>query len=53
MDRKGCHLTLDNVLAWVCTQCGEAYFKEKEANMVQNLIVGIDQHFHDGMMCEP
>ena len=27
-DRRGCHLTLDAVPAWVCGQCGEAYFKE-------------------------
>ena len=43
IDRKGCHLTLDNVPAWVCTQCGEAYFEEKEVSMVQDLIVAIDQ----------
>ena len=28
VDREGCHLTLDKVPAWVCTQCGESYFEE-------------------------
>ncbi len=43
IDRKGCHLTLDNVPAWVCTQCGEAYFEENEVNTIQDLIVMIEQ----------
>ena len=36
-DRPGCHVTLDAVPAWVCTQCGEAYFEEKEVDALQNL----------------
>ena len=28
VDRKDCHLTLDKVPAWVCSQCGEPYFDE-------------------------
>jgi len=43
IDRKGCHLTLDNVPAWVCSQCGEAYFEEAEVTAVQELITVIDQ----------
>jgi YgiT-type zinc finger domain-containing protein len=43
IDRKGCHVTLDNVPAWVCEQCGEVYFEEKEVNAVQSLIKLIDQ----------
>lgn len=43
IDRKGCHLTLDNVPAWVCNQCGEAYFEEAEVTAVQELIAVIDQ----------
>jgi YgiT-type zinc finger domain-containing protein len=43
IDRKGCHLTLDNVPAWVCSQCGEVYFEEAEVNIVQELITVIDQ----------
>lgn len=43
IDRKGCHVTLDNVPAWVCGQCGEVYFEEKEVDAVQSLIKLIDQ----------
>jgi len=43
IDRKECHVTLDNVPAWVCNQCGEAYFEENEVNTVQELIGAIDQ----------
>ncbi|MFH2047801.1 MAG: YgiT-type zinc finger protein [Pseudomonadota bacterium] len=27
IDRKECHVTLDNIPAWICGQCGEAYFR--------------------------
>ena len=43
IDRSGCHLTLDSVPAWVCEQCGEAYFEEKEVDAMQKLIDSIDQ----------
>ena len=35
VDRKDCHLTLDAVPAWVCEQCGEAYFEEKESALIR------------------
>jgi len=34
---------LDNVPAWICSQCGEAYFEEAEVIAVQELIAAIDQ----------
>jgi len=34
---------LDNVSAWICSQCGEAYFEENEVSAVHDLIVVIDQ----------
>ncbi len=43
VDRKGCHLMLDAVPAWVCRQCGEAYFEEKEVDAVQELVKSIEQ----------
>ena len=43
VDRNGCHLTLDNVPALICSQCGEAYFEESAVNAVQELIKLIDQ----------
>ena len=30
--RKDMHVSLDNVSAWVCTQCGEVYFAETECH---------------------
>lgn len=38
IDRNGCHVTIDNVPAWVCQQCGEAYFEEQEVDTIQDLI---------------
>ena len=43
VDRKGCHLLLDAVPAWVCEQCGEAYFEEKEVDAIQDLAEAIEQ----------
>ena len=46
IDRKGCYLTLDNVPAWICGQCGETYFEETEVTVVQELITAIDPKAH-------
>jgi YgiT-type zinc finger domain-containing protein len=43
VDRKGCHLTLDSVPAWVCSQCGEPYFAEEEVDAIQDLIRFVEQ----------
>ena len=43
-DRKGCHLTLDAVPAWVCVQCGEPHFEEKEIAAIQNLVLSIEEN---------
>ena len=32
VDRKGYHLVLDKVPAYVCRQCGEVYFAETEVD---------------------
>jgi len=42
VDRKGCHLTLDAVPAWVCQQCGEPYFEEKEVDAIQDLVRSVE-----------
>ena len=41
--RKGCHLVLDAVPAWICDQCGEAYFEEKEVDAIQELVRSMEQ----------
>ena len=43
IDRKGCHLTLDKVPAWVCSQCGEPYFEAAEVDAIQDLIRSVEQ----------
>jgi YgiT-type zinc finger domain-containing protein len=47
VDRKGCHLLLDAVPAWVCAQCGEPYFEEKEVNAIQDLIASVEKRVGD------
>ena len=43
IDRKGLHITLDEVPAWVCPQCGEAYFEEEQVNSMQALIRAVEE----------
>jgi len=43
VDRKGYHLALDAVPAWVCGQCGEAYFEQREVEEIQGVIAAIDE----------
>jgi len=43
VDRKTYHLTLEAVPAWVCRQCGEAYFEEREVGILGGLLVALDQ----------
>ena len=42
VDRKGYHLLLDAVPAWVCSQCGESYFEESEVDSIQEAIRALD-----------
>ena len=43
IDRKGYHLTLDEIPAWVCSQCGEVYFEEPEVDAIQEVIQSLDK----------
>ena len=43
VDRKGYHLSFDAVPAWVCKQCGEPYFEEREVDAIQDAIEAIDR----------
>ena len=43
IDRKGYHLVLDAVPAWVCKQCGEVYFEKTEVDSIQNVIRTVDK----------
>lgn len=37
---------LDAIAAWVCEQCGEAYFEESEVAAIQDLVSSIEQKVH-------
>lgn len=41
--RKGYHLTLDRVPAWVCDQCGEAMFDEEQTAALQEMLEALDR----------
>lgn len=43
VDRMGYHLMLNAVPAWVCGQCGEAYFEEKAVDAIQDLVSAVEQ----------
>ena len=44
IDHKGYHLILDAIPAWVCVQCGEAYFDEAAVEAIQRVIRAVDKH---------
>lgn len=43
VDRHGYHLALDAVPAWVCGQCGEPFFEEREVDAIQGAIRTLDE----------
>lgn len=47
VDRKGYHLFIEKIPAYVCTQCGERYFEEKEAEAIQNMIKALEEKLKD------
>ena len=36
--RKGYHLIIDDVPAWVCKQCGESLFDEETVDAIQEML---------------
>jgi len=42
VNRHGYHLLIDDVPAWICTQCGEVYFEEEEVDLIQDMLKEID-----------
>ena len=43
IDRKHVHVALDKAPAWVCPQCGEVYFEEKDVELMQEMVRAIEQ----------
>ena len=42
LNRSGYHLLIDDVLAWVCTQCNETHFEEKVVDNIQDIVKSLD-----------
>jgi YgiT-type zinc finger domain-containing protein len=43
VNRKGYHLIIDNVPAWICEQCGEALFDEETVESIQAMLREVDR----------
>jgi len=43
-NRKGYHLIIDDVPAWVCEQCGEPLFDETTVEAIQAMLKQMDTH---------
>ena len=43
INRKGYHLAINEVPAWICCQCGEPYFEEREVDAIQGAIRALDE----------
>jgi YgiT-type zinc finger domain-containing protein len=43
INRKGYHLILNSIPAWVCTQCEEPYFEASEVDFIQQIIRSVDK----------
>ncbi len=41
-DKNGYHITWESVPAWVCSQCGEALFEDKEVEHIQKALKKLD-----------
>ena len=42
-NRKGYHLIIDDVPAWVCQQCGEPMFDEATVDAIQEVLTELDR----------
>jgi len=43
IDRNGYHVMWDAIPAWVCSQCGEAYFEPREVAEIQAALKELDK----------
>ncbi len=42
VDRNGYHITWESIPTWVCSQCGEALFEDKEVEHIQKALKKLD-----------
>lgn len=50
VDRKGYHLFIENIPAYVCAQCGERYFEEREVDAIQNMLKVFEKKLDEVMI---
>ncbi len=43
VDRDDTHIILDDVPAWICSQCGQPMFEEEQVSEIQKLIKFVDE----------
>jgi len=43
IDRGGYHVHWDAIPVWVCTQCGEPLFEDREVDLIQQALVALDR----------
>jgi YgiT-type zinc finger domain-containing protein len=48
--RKGYHLIIDEVPAWVCEQCGEPLFDEDTVDAIQEVLQGVDARLKESAL---
>jgi len=48
--RKGYHLIIDDVPAWVCEQCGEPLYEEKTVDAIQEVLRGVDARLEESAL---
>ncbi|MCR4322375.1 MAG: YgiT-type zinc finger protein [Candidatus Brocadiaceae bacterium] len=48
--RKGYHLFIEKIPAYVCSQCGEKYFEEMEMNAIQEMIKAFEEKLEKVLM---
>lgn len=41
-NKRGYHLVLDDIPAWICAQCGEPYFEGEEIDAIQDVLKGLE-----------
>ncbi|MEK6581886.1 MAG: YgiT-type zinc finger protein [Nitrospirota bacterium] len=43
VNRKGYHLYVEKIPAFVCSRCGEQFFDEKEVGAIQNMLKAFEE----------
>lgn len=43
VNRKGYHAHWESIPAWVCVQCGEAYFEPRQVELIQKALSCLDR----------